>query len=211
MSDIAQKLICLSLNNKWEPIGYKTVKMTIQKMFRDSPSAWVGLDIDYEINQDGSVNFDSPTQIVPVKWDEWIKLPVRSWDLSIKSTHMEIRVPTVVVAINFNKMPIRIFKGKPSKDALWRRDNGICQYTGKLVDKKNANIDHIIPKSRGGKDNWTNLVVCTKEINNKKGNKFNSEIGLNLIKNPTSPTPIRICELITEAKHFDWKHFLTKN
>lgn len=214
MSNIAQKLICLSLNRNWEPVGYKTVKDTIIQLcgsVENSQPTCLALDIDYDLDQDGTINFKSPKQITPVLWEDWIKLPIRSWDLTIKSVNLEIRVPTVVVALNFNKMPVKMFRGRPTKEALWRRDGGVCQYTGKSLDKKDANIDHVIPRSRGGADSWTNLVVCCKEINTKKGNKLNSDLGLKLIKEPKVPTPIRVCDLITEAKHADWEHFLTKN
>ena len=214
MSNVAQKLICLSLNRSWKPVGYKTVKDTIIQLcgnsFESDPNS-LALDIDYELDKNGNPIFESPTSIIPVKWDDWLKLPIRSWDLSINSAYISIRVPTVVVFVNFSKMPVRMFRSKPSRDALWKRDGGICQYTGKLVSKDQSNIDHVVPKSRGGEDTWTNLVVSSKDINTKKGNKLNSEIGLKLIREPRIPKPIPICELITEAKHADWKHFLVND
>jgi 5-methylcytosine-specific restriction endonuclease McrA len=214
MSEIATKLICLNLNRFWKPIGYKTVKDTIIQLcgasFESEPTA-LALDIDYNVNEDGEPMFDYPKTIIPVKWDEWVKLPIRSWDLTINSSVSKIRVPTVVVSVNYGKMPMRMFRGKPTKDALWNRDGGICQYTGKSVSKTDANIDHVVPKSRGGTDSWTNLVVSSREINTKKGNSLNSEIGLKLIREPTKPKPTPICDLIKDPKHIDWNHFIEKN
>jgi 5-methylcytosine-specific restriction endonuclease McrA len=214
MSNIAQKLICLSLNRNWNVVGYKTVKDTIIQLcgasIESQPSS-VALDINYELDENGNPDFDKPTQITPVTWDEWIKLPIRSWDLTINSVNSEIRVPTVVVATNYTKMPVRMFKGKPTKEALWKRDGGIDQYTGMPLKKEDANIDHVIPSSRGGKDTWTNMVVTSKETNTRKGNRLNEEVGLKLIRKPFAPGPIKVCDLITEAKHADWKHFLAKN
>jgi 5-methylcytosine-specific restriction endonuclease McrA len=214
MSNIAQKLICLSLNRSWKVVGYKTVKDTIIQLCGASieahPSS-VALDIHYELDINGNPDFDKPTQITPLTWDDWIKLPIRSWDVTINSAHSEIRVPTVVVATNYTKMPVRMFRGKPTKEALWRRDGGIDQYTGKPLNKMDANIDHIVPSSRGGKDTWTNMVVTSREINTRKGNKMNEEVGLKLIRKPFAPGPVRVCDLITEAKHADWKHFLEAN
>lgn len=211
MSNVAQKLICLSLNRAWKVVGYKTVKDTIIQLcgasIETDPSS-LALDINYELHDDGEPNFDMPTYINPVNWNDWIKLPIRSWDLTINSAHMEIRVPTVVVATNYTKMPVRMFRGKPTNEALWRRDGGIDQYTGKQLMRGDSNIDHVVPSSRGGKDTWTNMVVTSKKTNTLKGNKFNEEVGLKLIRKPVAPGPVRICDLITEAKHADWKHFL---
>lgn len=211
MSNVAQKLICLSLNRSWKVVGYKTVKDTIIQLCGASieadPSS-LALDINYEIGVNGEPDFDKPTYISPVNWNDWLNLPIRPWDLTINSAHREIRVPTVVVATNYTKMPVRMFRGRPTKEALWRRDGGIDQYTGKLLLKSDANIDHIVPSSRGGKDTWTNMVVTSKRINSLKGNKLNEEVGLKLIRTPFAPVPVRICDLVTEAKHADWKYFL---
>ena len=214
MSNVAQKLICLSLNRNWKVVGYKTVKDTIIQLCGASieadPSS-LALDINYELDENGEPNFDKPTYIAPVNWNDWINLPIRSWDLTINSAHREIRVPTVVVATNYTKMPVRMFKGKPTKEALWRRDGGIDQYTGQPLAKGDSNIDHIIPSSRGGKDTWTNMVVTSKKTNSLKGNRLNEEVGLKLIRTPFAPGPVRVCDLVTEAKHADWKHFLEGN
>jgi 5-methylcytosine-specific restriction endonuclease McrA len=121
---------------------------------------------------------------------------------------MSVRVPTVIIAVNFNKMPVKSFRGKPSKDAIYTRDNGICQYTGKKIDRNSATVDHILPRSKGGEDSWTNLVLCSRDINSKKGNRLNTEVGLKLIKQPSIPQPIPVSALIKEAKHKDWEHFL---
>jgi 5-methylcytosine-specific restriction endonuclease McrA len=213
MSDVAHKAICLSLNRNWQVVGYKTVKDTIIQLCgtgNDSENNSLALDIDYNVDENGEPMFASAKSIVPVTWKEWLSLPIRPWDLTINSAHSVIRVPTVVVAVNYAKMPMRMFRGKPTKEALWRRDNGTCQYTGKPVSKHDANIDHVIPRSKGGKDTWANMVVSSKDINTKKGNRLNSEVGLKLIRTPVAPGATPVCDLITEAKHADWQHFMTK-
>lgn len=63
-----------------------------------------------------------------------------------------------------------------------------CQYTGKQVSQSKADIDHVIPRSRGGKNSWENMVVCSKELNRAKGNKTPKEAGLKLIKKPGKPS-----------------------
>jgi 5-methylcytosine-specific restriction endonuclease McrA len=168
----------------------------------------MALDIEYELDDNGQPIFDEAKSMNPVSWEEWMLLPIRPWDLAINSPTRSIRVPTVIIATNFNKMPIKTFKGKPSKDGIWNRDQGICQYTGKKLSKDQSTIDHVIPRSKGGLDTWTNMVVCDKSLNSKKGNKMNSELGLKLKKEPVEPSPTPVSALIREAKHHTWKHFL---
>jgi 5-methylcytosine-specific restriction endonuclease McrA len=205
MNDIAQKAIVLKLNKLWKPVNVETVSKTICDLMTGVVMA---MDIVYSINEDGTPNFDKPEYVNPVGWDQWITLPVRDWDLSIHSTRMKIRVPTVVITVNYSKVHEKKFKGKPTKEALFIRDNGIDGYTGKELDYQEATIDHVIPKDRGGTDTFDNTVLTTKEINNKKGRMLNSEAGLKLLINPHNPKPIKVSYTIRKARHQDWKNFL---
>jgi hypothetical protein len=146
-----------------------------------------------------------------VDWDIWITLPVRPFDLVIHTPNMQVRVPTVLIARKFDRMPIRVFKGRPSSTQIWHRDQGIDQYTNQLLKEEDASIDHVIPTSRGGKNTWDNLVLTHKNINYKKGNKLNDECGLRLIRKPTAPKSQPVAALITQPRHRDWKHFLLRS
>ena len=152
MNNVANKLICLNLNANWQPVGFKTVKDAIVDLCGSEsygkPST-LALDIEYELDDNGQPIFDEAKSMNPVSWDEWMLLSIRPWDLFINSPTRSIRVPTVIIATNFNKMPIKTFKGKPSKDGIWNRDQGICQYTGKKLSKDQSTIDHVIPRSKG--------------------------------------------------------------
>ena len=209
MSNISEKAIVLKLNSNWQPIGYGIVADAIVDLV--AGESVKALDIQYVMNEDGTPNFsESPEGMVPLGWEQWLQLPIRPWDLAIHSSKLTIRVPTVVIANNFHKMPMKVWRGKPSKDAIYIRDGGKCQYTGKPLDKKTATIDHVLPRSRGGSDDWTNLALTSKELNGKKGNALNSEIGLRLLRQPMTPKPVPISQLIREVRHPDWSLFLEK-
>lgn len=67
---------------------------------------------------------------------------------------------------------------------IFLRDNFTCQYCGK---DGNLTIDHVIPKSRGGVDSWSNTVVCCVRCNNKKGDKMPDEADMKLLSTPYKP------------------------
>jgi 5-methylcytosine-specific restriction endonuclease McrA len=204
MNNIAHKAIVLKLNKGWKPVGVELVSKTICDLMTGVIEA---LDIQYELKEDGSPDFDA-YQPIPCTWEQWIKLPVRPWDLSIHSSKMVIRVPTVVIAQNYAKVPEKKFKGKPTKEGLAIRDNMRDAYTGEELDFEEATIDHVIPRSRGGTDTYDNTVLTTKKINNAKGSKLNHEAGLKLLFAPHQPKPIKVSQTIRRARHHDWKHFL---
>ena len=208
MRDIAHKAIVLKLNKLWKPVGVELVSKTICDLMTGVIEA---IDIVYASNPDGTPNFEIEYEYVnPVTWEEWVKLPVRDWDLNIHSAHLTLRVPTVVVTKNYAKIPTKKFRGKPTKEGLFIRDNGVDPYTGRELEYEMATIDHVVPLSRGGTDTYPNTVLTTKEINNKKGNRMNVEAGLTLLFEPTQPKAILVSKTIRKARHQDWKHFLEK-
>lgn len=207
--NIANKAIVLKLNSNWQTVGYGIVADAIVDLV--AGGSIKALDIQYPLDENGNPDRSVSPPMIPVDWDTWITLPIRPWDDVINSTKLSIRVPTIVIANNFHKMPMKTWRGKPSKEAIYIRDGGRCQYTGKTLDRKNATIDHILPKSRGGGDEWTNLALTSKEVNSKKGNALNNEIGLRLIRQPMIPKPIPVSQLIREAKHPDWELFIEHN
>jgi 5-methylcytosine-specific restriction endonuclease McrA len=66
------------------------------------------------------------------------------------------------------------------------RNNYTCQYCG-VQDRKNMTVDHVIPKSMGGKSTWENLVCACKECNSKKRGRLPHEAQMKLLSKPKKP------------------------
>ncbi|MHA2408219.1 MAG: HNH endonuclease [Candidatus Ranarchaeia archaeon] len=207
--DIMNKPIVLQLNGNWMPIDQKTLKEAIIAMTSDgnSPAA-EALDISYDKDENGEYDFTTPAYMTPVKWEDWVNLPIRDYDFVIHSAKMEVRAPTVLIAPSYRKMPTT--STRATKFNVYERDKGICQYTGEKVSKGSGNIDHIKPVSKGGKNTWDNMVWTNADINSKKGNKSNKEAGLTLIREPLAPKPMPVSMKFRVAKHPTWKHFLIR-
>jgi len=201
MSDLLDKRIVLKLNSLWMGLGFKTVAEAFTDLCGGidggTPPA---MALDFEIMEDGSIR--NP---VPTKWEDWKKLPVRPTDLAILTSSGPIRVPLVVIAPAYDQMPVK--RAKLTKNAIFKRDGAVCQYTGVKLPRERLNIDHIIPRSKGGKNSWENLIVSDKEINSLKGNKSNEEMGLHPIRTPRKPGAVPACATITDAPHPSHKPF----
>jgi 5-methylcytosine-specific restriction endonuclease McrA len=205
---ILDKPIVLSLNRAWQPIGHRTVKQALISLAggdSGTPPA-LGLDIGYEQRPDGAFDFDRPTHFNPTKWDDWINLPIREFDLVIQTPKMRIRVPTVMVATHYAKMPMS--KPRLSRRAIFERDGGVCQYTGEFVGLDGGNLDHVVPRDRGGRDSFENLVWCKRTLNSKKSNLLPGEMGIRLLRQPKAPPAIPASAAIRDSRHPDWRHFL---
>ena len=141
MSDILNKTIVLVLNRNWQAINIRTPQDAFCQM---ATNVATGLDIEGE------------NHIRPVTWEEWITLPIREGDNAVHTARGAIRVPTVIVAVNFAKVPKK--RPKLSARNIRERDGNRCQYTGRLLHPDEGSLDHVVPRSRGGADTWENLV-----------------------------------------------------
>ena len=143
----------------------------------------------------------------PLAWDEWVKLPVRDFDFSISTPRLLLRVPTVIVSTQYDRMPLRM--PRVTRAAIFERDRGVCQYSGEFVGKNGGNLDHVVPRDRGGRDSFENLVWSKKEINSLKANRLPHEAGLRLRKPPVAPRVVPATALIRNYHGVrDWQHFL---
>jgi 5-methylcytosine-specific restriction endonuclease McrA len=146
---------------------------------------------------------------IPVKWDEWITLPIRESDAFVNTVRGPIRVPTVIVAVNYARMPMK--RTKLSARAIRERDGNRCQYSGRALRVDEGNLDHVVPRSRGGRDTWENLVWASKDVNSRKGNRLPHEAGLKLLSTPRAPKELPVTALIRNAHGIaEWKLFLNE-
>jgi 5-methylcytosine-specific restriction endonuclease McrA len=194
MSDILNKTIVLVLNRNWQAINIRTPADAFCQMATNVATA---LDIEGEHH------------IRPVAWDEWITLPVREGDNAVRTARGEVRVPTVIVAVNFAKVPKK--RPRLCARAIRERDGNRCQYTGKLLRPEEGSLDHVLPRSRGGKDEWENLVWSSKDVNARKGNRLPHEAGLKLLAVPRAPKELPVTALLRNAHGIaEWKLFLNE-
>jgi 5-methylcytosine-specific restriction endonuclease McrA len=194
MSSILNKSVVLVLNRNWQAINVRTPQEAFCMM---ATNVATGLEIEGE------------DQIQAVKWDEWIQLPVRPEDQFVRTVHGQIRVPTVIVAINYARVPKK--RPKFSARGVRQRDGNRCQYTGAVLKPEEGSIDHVVPRSRAGPNSWDNCVWASKRVNAHKGDRLPHELGLRLLAVPMAPRELPISELIENAHEVrDWRLFLRR-
>lgn len=182
----------LVLNKNWQAINVKTPAEALSMMFAGTATG---------------LNIISKDYIQPLSWKEWTELKVETNENCLSTINKKIKIPKVILLCHFNQVPKR--RPKFTAKNLWERDRGICQYTGKKLSPREGNIDHVIPKSRGGKTCWTNCVISHKDINSKKADKTPKEAGLSLIKTPTEPTALPTTLYIRNINNIvEWNLFL---
>ena len=93
--------------------------------------------------------------------------------------------------------------------AIRERDGNRCQYTGRVLRPDEGSMDHVLPRSRGGKNAWENLVWAGKDVNARKGNRLPHEAGLKLLSVPRAPKELPASATIRNAHGIpEWKLFV---
>tara|TARA_B100000886_G_C20391172_1_gene478335 strand:+ start:922 stop:1425 length:504 start_codon:yes stop_codon:yes gene_type:complete len=93
------------------------------------------------------------------------------------------------------------------KNIIWR-DQNQCQYCAKYFTSDKLTIDHVLPRSRGGKNKWNNLVAACKKCNQRKGNKTPEEAGMPLLRNPKAPKSDIFKNISTGQISSKWDYYL---
>lgn len=91
---------------------------------------------------------------------------------------------------------------------VFRRDYFTCQYTGEILPPSQLTVDHVIPKSRGGKSTWENCVTASLSVNAAKADRTPEEAGLTLLNKPTAPPDSLALEYaVMQEVHPDWETY----
>lgn len=182
----------LVLNNGWVPIDASPIKDVMVLLFRETakivcPESYMLFDIHQWV-------------------DKSIEEP-RSENIII-TPRVALHKPEIVLLSNYKGVPKR--EVTFTRRNLCRRDNFTCQYCGTKA-YKNSTIDHILPSSRGGRNDWNNCVIACEPCNSRKAARTPQEAGMKLLSVPKRPKWRPMMDITRDASIPEsWKRFLSK-
>jgi len=146
-------------------------------------------------------------------WQEAVKAAfldrvtiLAEYDQVVRSPTTEIRIPSVVVLKDYVKPQKRVAF---TRFNLFLRDEFRCQYCG---GRGELTFDHVIPRARGGKTTWENVVAACSSCNLKKGSRLLRQTGMHLRKPPVQPSSESLRNLGRKFPpnylHESWMDFL---
>ncbi|MCX5673980.1 MAG: HNH endonuclease [Planctomycetota bacterium] len=125
----------------------------------------------------------------------------------IHTVRFELAVPRVIRLLRYDRLPKT--RVRLNRRNLFTRDGNRCQYCGRKFKTPELSIDHVVPRSRGGRTLWNNVVCACMACNVRKGGRTPAEAGLALVREPVQP---RFSPVITlhagNEKYRSWKQFL---
>lgn len=177
----------LVLNRSYLPIHVTTVRRAFTLIFQGTALA-VGRDY-------GTFDFEA-----------WRSQSVDRLDV-IGTSSGPIRVPRVIVLVRFDRVPRRHVRY--SRINIFARDKFTCQYCGVRPHRSELNLDHVIPRSLGGRTTWENVVCCCVDCNRRKGGRTPTQARLSLLRRPVKPRWTPMMNHIVSSVHYEeWRPFL---
>ena len=127
---------------------------------------------------------------------------------SIGLVNRAIRVPRVILLQGYDRIPRRYVRF--SRFNIYSRDQNRCQYCGRQFPRAELNLDHVVPRSKGGTSIWDNVVCSCHRCNRLKGGRTPAEAGMRLIRQPRRPqwTPF-MTETYSLRRYKEWMPFLS--
>ncbi|MDQ6928192.1 MAG: HNH endonuclease [Actinomycetota bacterium] len=124
-------------------------------------------------------------------------------DRAFHSERVALPVPSVIRLTYFVKVPFRA-RAALNRRAVFARDDHRCQYCGATAE----NIDHVIPRSRGGQHIWENVVAACRPCNTRKEDRSLKEVGLTLRRRPVAPKELTWIIVAVGTVHPHWEQYL---
>jgi len=125
----------------------------------------------------------------------------------IHTVNQSVRVPSVLLLRRYDRMLLREMKF--NRQNLFERDGYRCQYCGNSFVAKELNMDHVVPRDRGGKTSWENVVTSCIRCNSRKGNRDPIEAGMFLLREPVRPRQRPFVSFLYGRPIEDsWRHFI---
>jgi 5-methylcytosine-specific restriction endonuclease McrA len=125
----------------------------------------------------------------------------------LRAVSFEIQVPRIVRLTRYDKLPKTTVRF--NRKNLFARDDHRCQYCGQNRPSNQLSLDHVIPRSLGGKTTWENIVCSCLQCNSRKGGRTPSQAGMTLLTKPVKPNSNPAMSFpLDDPRYASWKTFV---
>ncbi len=179
----------LVLNRVFQPVHITSVRRAFSLLYQGVAKA---IDRQFQL-------FD---------FDSWSALAAATGEDAVSTVSRRIRVPRVIVLVAYEHLPKA--RVRFSRFNIYARDDSTCQYCGRRFPRSELNLDHVVPRSRGGSTTWENVVCSCVGCNLRKGGRTPAEAGLRLLRPASRPrwTPV-FRSASRRAFYREWVPFLS--
>lgn len=138
----------------------------------------------------------------------WVEHSAREVvDDLIRTVRLAMRIPKIIVLALYEKLPR--MEVRFTRRNVFLRDKFTCQYCAKVFPENDLNLDHVLPRDKGGRTTWENIVTSCIRCNTRKANKLPHESGMHPLRKPVAPRWRPMFGIRENARSdVSWSHFL---
>jgi 5-methylcytosine-specific restriction endonuclease McrA len=193
----------LVLNRFYQAIRVVNVRRAFSLLFRDLAEV-IHIETDHATGESRWQNLGF------TEWAELSELK-RAFEPDaydwIHTVRVQIAVPRIIRLLGYDKLPRQDVKF--NRRNIYARDSNRCQYCGKKFATQDLSLDHVVPRSQGGKASWENIVCCCIKCNVKKGGRTPEQAHMHLITKPIKPRRSPVINIrLADERYKSWKQFL---
>ena len=157
----------LVLNTGWIPVNVRNVVKSLTMVCK------------------GAAKIVEPVTYRLYDWEDWLLNEPDEDEQKIRCIDFAIKIPEIIVLTKYSRVPRvgLVF----NRRNIYTRDNNTCQYCGKQYATTELSIDHVTPRSKGGKSTFENCVVACLACNRKKADKTLEQAKMRLLSKPIKP------------------------
>ena len=185
----------LILNKHYVAVGVASAKHALCMLFRGAAEV-----VDVENKKFNTYDFGSWAELSEFKAE--FEKTEYSWIQSVKRM---FAIPPIVRLLSYGEFRKRT--PKFNRRNVFLRDNNTCQFCGRKHKTSDLSLDHVVPKSKGGRLEWTNVVCACLKCNVKKGSSTLAQCGMKLIRKPVAP--VHAFD-IPKNHHKSWDSFVSE-
>lgn len=184
----------LVLDKQYRPVKIVSAKEAISVLYSEQEKALVldSMYMTYTIEE----------------WIDYCKMAGDKNELVVRSSKIRFIVPEVIVLPKYIKKSSHGKRLRYSRVSIFKRDNFVCQYCGKEHERRELTVDHIIPKSKGGKSTWLNIITACRACNWKKADRTPEEAKMPLLSTPRIPSWKDSVDLPAGIRRDLWDNFI---
>lgn len=187
----------LVLNKHYMAVRIVGVRRAFSLLFRELAEV-----VSVEAGAYSQYNFQSWCEVSRFKRD--FDPDAHDW---ISTVNFHVAVPRIIRLLFYDRLPRSDVKF--NRRNIFARDRNTCQYCGKKYPISELSLDHVIPRSMGGKAIWENIVCACTGCNMKKGGRYPADAKMSLVRQPAKPRRNPLIHIhLGHERYGSWKQFL---
>ena len=185
----------LVLNRLWQPVHTCSVKRALRLLCLGHAQV---------VQTEGKARYQTHDMS---SWAQYTQSKGALANEVVHSVKLALHVPKIIVLAIYDRIPRK--EVKFTRQNVFLRDKHTCQYCAQKLPESKLNLDHVVPRGKGGKTTWENIVTSCIPCNTRKADRLPAQAKMNLLSEPKIPRWRPLFGIHQQASDLSWEEFVS--